>query len=85
MEYSINEGDGAFYGPKIDVLMDALNREWQCSTIQVDFTLPERFDCAYVGEDGERHRPVMVHRAMLGSIERFIGVLTEHYAGICKV
>ncbi len=82
MEYSINEGDGAFYGPKIDVkLMDALNREWQCSTIQVDFTLPERFDCAYVGEDGERHRPVMVHRAMLGSIERFIGVLTEHYAG----
>ena len=82
MEYTINEGDGAFYGPKIDVkLMDALNREWQCSTIQVDFTLPERFDCAYVGEDGERHRPVMVHRAMLGSIERFIGVLTEHYAG----
>ncbi|MBQ4133123.1 MAG: threonine--tRNA ligase [Desulfovibrionaceae bacterium] len=82
MPYTINAGDGAFYGPKIDVkLMDALNREWQCSTIQVDFTLPERFDCAYVGEDGERHRPVMVHRAMLGSIERFIGVLTEHYAG----
>ena len=82
MPYTINAGDGAFYGPKIDVkLMDALNREWQCSTIQVDFTLPERFDCAYIGEDGERHRPVMVHRAMLGSIERFIGVLTEHYAG----
>ena len=82
LPYTINEGDGAFYGPKIDVkLMDALGREWQCSTIQVDFTLPERFDLAYIGEDGERHRPVMVHRAMLGSIERFIGVLTEHYAG----
>lgn len=80
--YTINEGDGAFYGPKIDVkLMDALDREWQCSTIQVDFTLPDRFDLAYVGQDGERHKPVMVHRAMLGSIERFIGVLTEHYAG----
>ena len=80
--YTINEGDGAFYGPKIDVkLMDALGREWQCSTIQVDFTLPDRFNLGYIGEDGERHRPVMVHRAMLGSIERFIGVLTEHYAG----
>jgi threonyl-tRNA synthetase len=80
--YTINEGDGAFYGPKIDVkLTDCLGREWQCSTIQCDFTLPERFDLMYVGEDGERHRPVMVHRAILGSIERFIGILTEHYAG----
>ena len=80
--YVINEGDGAFYGPKIDVkLTDCLGREWQCSTIQCDFTLPERFDLVYVGEDGERHRPVMVHRAILGSIERFIGILTEHYAG----
>jgi threonyl-tRNA synthetase len=80
--YAINEGDGAFYGPKIDVkLTDCLGREWQCSTIQCDFTLPERFDLVYVGEDGDRHRPVMVHRAILGSIERFIGILTEHYAG----
>ena len=80
--YQINEGDGAFYGPKIDIkVTDALGREWQLSTIQVDFTLPERFDLVYVGQDGERHRPVMVHRAILGSLERFIGVLTEHYAG----
>ena len=82
MEYSINEGDGAFYGPKIDVrLLDCLGREWQCSTIQCDFTLPERFDLVYVGADGERYRPVMVHRAIMGSLERFIGVLIEHYAG----
>jgi threonyl-tRNA synthetase len=82
LPYEINEGDGAFYGPKIDVkLHDCLGREWQCSTIQVDFTLPERFDMVYIGEDGERHRPVMVHRAIMGSVERFIGVLTEHYAG----
>lgn len=81
-EYQINEGDGAFYGPKIDIkVTDAIGREWQLSTIQVDFTLPERFDLVYVGQDGERHRPVMVHRAILGSLERFIGVLTEHYAG----
>ncbi|MBQ7456809.1 MAG: threonine--tRNA ligase [Desulfovibrio sp.] len=82
LPYTINEGDGAFYGPKIDVvLLDCLGREWQCSTIQVDFTLPERFDLVYVGQDGERHRPVMVHRAIMGSLERFIGVLLEHYAG----
>ena len=80
--YVINEGDGAFYGPKIDVkVTDAIGREWQLSTIQCDFTLPERFELEYVGQDGERHRPVMVHRAILGSLERFIGVLTEHYAG----
>ena len=80
--YQINEGDGAFYGPKIDIkVTDAIGREWQLSTIQVDFTLPERFDLVYVGQDGERHRPVMVHRAILGSLERFIGVLTEHFAG----
>lgn len=82
LKYSINEGDGAFYGPKIDVkVTDAIGREWQLSTIQCDFTLPERFELEYVGQDGERHRPVMVHRAILGSLERFIGVLTEHYAG----
>ncbi len=82
MEYTINEGDGAFYGPKIDVvLLDCIGRQWQCSTIQVDFTLPERFDLTYVGQDGERHRPVMVHRAIMGSLERFIGVLIEQFAG----
>ncbi len=80
--YTINEGDGAFYGPKIDIkVTDAIGREWQLSTNQVDFTLPDRFDLVYVGQDGERHRPVMVHRAILGSLERFIGVLTEHYSG----
>ncbi|MEA3361777.1 MAG: threonine--tRNA ligase [Thermodesulfobacteriota bacterium] len=80
--FELNEGDGAFYGPKIDVkLKDALDREWQCATIQCDFTLPERFDLTYVGADGEKHRPVMLHRVILGSIERFIGVLIEHYAG----
>ena len=82
LKYIVNEGDGAFYGPKIDVkVTDAIGREWQLSTIQCDFTLPERFELEYVGQDGERHRPVMVHRAILGSLERFIGVLTEHYAG----
>lgn len=82
LPYTINEGDGAFYGPKIDVvLLDCIGREWQCSTIQVDFTLPERFDLTYVGQDGERHRPVMVHRAIMGSLERFIGVVIEQYAG----
>jgi threonyl-tRNA synthetase len=82
LPYEINEGDGAFYGPKIDVrLLDCIGREWQCSTIQVDFTLPDRFDLAYTGADGARHRPVMVHRAIMGSLERFIGVLIEHYAG----
>ncbi|WP_319760667.1 threonine--tRNA ligase [Maridesulfovibrio sp.] len=82
MEYSINEGDGAFYGPKIDIIIkDALERRWQCATIQCDFTLPERFDLSYVGEDGNRHKPVMLHRVILGSIERFIGVLLEHTGG----
>ncbi len=82
IDYTINEGDGAFYGPKIDVkLLDSIGREWQCSTIQVDFTLPERFELEYVGQDGERHRPVMVHRAIMGSLERFIGILIEHFAG----
>ena len=81
-EYEINEGDGAFYGPKIDIkLTDALKREWQCATIQCDFTLPERFDLNFVDADGARKRPVMLHRVILGSIERFIGVLVEHYAG----
>jgi len=80
--FEINEGDGAFYGPKIDIkLRDALDRKWQCATIQCDFTLPERFDLTYVAADGEKKRPVMVHRVILGAIERFIGVLIEHYAG----
>ena len=80
--FVINEGEGAFYGPKIDCrVTDSLDREWQCSTIQCDFTLPERFDLVYVGQDGERHRPVMVHRAILGSLERFIGIVIEHCAG----
>ncbi|MCM0083138.1 threonine--tRNA ligase [Geomonas sp. Red32] len=81
-DFEINEGDGAFYGPKIDIkLRDALDRRWQCATIQCDFTLPERFDLTYVDADGERKRPVMVHRVILGAIERFIGVLIEHFAG----
>ncbi|EPR41257.1 Threonyl-tRNA synthetase [Desulfovibrio sp. X2] len=80
--YEINAGDGAFYGPKIDIVIkDALDRRWQCATIQCDFTLPDRFDLTYVGEDGEKHRPVMLHRVILGSLERFIGVLIEHVAG----
>jgi threonyl-tRNA synthetase len=86
MVYEINEGDGAFYGPKIDFkIKDALNRKWQCATIQCDFTLPERFDLSYIGADGEKHRPVMLHRVILGSIERFLGVLIEHYAGAFPV
>jgi threonyl-tRNA synthetase len=81
-DFEINEGDGAFYGPKIDIkLRDALDRRWQCATIQCDFTLPERFDLTYVADNGERRRPVMVHRVVLGAIERFIGVLIEHFAG----
>ncbi|MGB7906469.1 MAG: threonine--tRNA ligase [Syntrophobacteraceae bacterium] len=81
-QYHLCEGEGAFYGPKIDVkLKDALERRWQCATIQCDFTLPERFDLTYIGADGGRHRPVMVHRVILGAIERFLGVLIEHYAG----
>ncbi|MGI9341369.1 MAG: threonine--tRNA ligase [Gammaproteobacteria bacterium] len=82
LDYSVDEGGGAFYGPKIDVkIRDAIGREWQCSTIQLDFNLPERFNMEYVGEDGERHRPIMIHRALLGSIERFFGILIEHYEG----
>jgi len=86
LAYEVNEGDGAFYGPKIDVkLKDALGRSWQCATIQCDFTLPERFDLSYIDRDGEKHRPVMIHRVILGAIERFIGVLIEHYAGAFPV
>jgi threonyl-tRNA synthetase len=86
INYEVNEGDGAFYGPKIDFkLKDALKRQWQCATIQCDFTLPERFDLTYVGADGEKHRPVMLHRVILGAIERFMGVLIEHYAGAFPV
>ncbi len=82
LEYEIDEGGGAFYGPKIDIkVKDALNREWQMSTIQFDFNLPERFDMKYIGQDGKEHRPFMVHRALFGSIERFMGVMIEHYAG----
>jgi len=82
LEYSLDEGGGAFYGPKIDVkIRDAIGREWQCSTIQLDFNLPERFDMEYVAEDGQRHRPIMIHRALLGSLERFFGILIEHYEG----
>ena len=78
----VDEGGGAFYGPKIDLkIKDAIGREWQTTTIQFDFNLPERFDMTYVGADGQRHRPYMVHRALLGSLERFFGVLVEHYAG----
>ncbi|HIR32080.1 MAG TPA: threonine--tRNA ligase [Candidatus Faecousia faecavium] len=81
-DYVINEGDGAFYGPKLDFhLSDSLGRTWQCGTIQLDMQLPERFELEYVGADGEKHRPVMIHRVVLGSIERFIGVITEHFAG----
>lgn len=86
LPYEINEGDGAFYGPKIDVkLNDALGRKWQCGTIQCDFTLPERFDLVYIGKDGQKHRPAMLHRTILGAIERFIGILIEHYAGAFPV
>ena len=81
-EYEVNEGDGAFYGPKLDFhLADSLGRTWQCGTVQLDSQLPERFELEYVGEDGQKHRPVMLHRVVLGSIERFIGVITEHFAG----
>ena len=86
LPYSVDEGGGAFYGPKIDIkVKDLLGRSWQCSTIQFDFNLPERFDMTYIGEDGEKHRPFMVHRALLGSLERFIGCLIEHYAGAFPV
>ena len=81
-DFIINAGDGAFYGPKLDFhLSDSLGRTWQCGTIQLDMQMPERFELEYVGEDGEKHRPIMIHRALLGSIERFIGVITEHFAG----
>lgn len=82
VDYTIDEGGGAFYGPKIDVkIKDAIGRVWQCSTVQVDFNLPERFDLSYIGDDSSKHRPVMIHRALLGSIERFFGIMLEHYAG----
>jgi threonyl-tRNA synthetase len=82
VEYTLNPGEGAFYGPKLEfVLRDAIGREWQCGTLQVDYVLPDRLDAEYVGEDGARHRPVMLHRAILGSFERFLGVMIEHYAG----
>ena len=82
LDYVINEGDGAFYGPKIDFhLVDAIGRTWQCRTIQLDFQLPQRFELEYIGADGEKHRPIMIHRVCFGSIERFIGILIEHFAG----
>lgn len=82
LDYKLNEGDGAFYGPKIDFhLQDCIGRTWQCGTIQLDFQLPQRFDVNYIGKDGEKHRPVMIHRVAFGSIERFIGILVEHFAG----
>ncbi|NLW06618.1 MAG: threonine--tRNA ligase, partial [Clostridia bacterium] len=86
MEYVVNEGDGAFYGPKIDFhLEDSLGRTWQCGTIQLDFLMPEKFDLNYIGEDGQKHRPVMIHRVIFGSIERFIAILIEHYGGAFPV
>ena len=82
IEFKINEGDGAFYGPKIDFhLRDTIGRTWQCGTIQLDFSMPEKFDLEYIGEDGKKHRPIMLHRAIYGSIERFLGILIEHYVG----
>lgn len=82
IDYEVNEGDGAFYGPKIDFhLEDSIGRTWQCGTIQLDFQMPQRFELEYVGEDGQKHRPIMIHRAIFGSIERFIGILIEHFAG----
>ena len=82
LSYSVNEGDGAFYGPKIDFhLEDSIGRTWQCGTIQLDFQLPMRFNCEYIGADGEKHRPIMIHRVVFGSIERFIGILIEYFAG----
>ncbi|MBE1442329.1 threonine--tRNA ligase [Paenibacillus sp. OAS669] len=86
IEYRLNEGDGAFYGPKIDFhILDALGRSWQCGTIQLDFQMPEKFDLSYIGEDNQKHRPVVIHRAIYGSIDRFIGILTEHYSGAFPV
>jgi threonyl-tRNA synthetase len=86
LPYERMEGEAVFYGPKIDIkIKDALGRAWQCTTIQFDFNLPERFNMAYIGEDGKEHRPYMVHRALLGSLERFFGILVEHYAGAFPV
>lgn len=83
IEYRVNEGDGAFYGPKIDFhILDALKRSWQCGTIQLDFQMPEKFDLSYIGEDNLKHRPVVIHRAVYGSIDRFMGIITEHFAGV---
>ena len=82
MKYTVAEGEGAFYGPKIDIhVRDAIGRRWQLSTLQVDFQLPSRFELNYVGADNQRHQPIMIHRALFGSVERFFGILTEHYAG----
>ena len=82
LDYDVDEGGGAFYGPKIDIkIRDALGRSWQCTTVQFDFNLPERFNLTFQGSDGEQHRPYMVHRAIIGSMERFLGVLIEHYGG----
>ncbi|RED51950.1 threonine--tRNA ligase [Cohnella lupini] len=82
IDYQLNEGDGAFYGPKIDFhILDALKRSWQCGTVQLDFQMPEKFDLAYIGEDNQKHRPVVIHRAIFGSIDRFMGILTEHFSG----
>ena len=82
LPYTLNPGEGAFYGPKLEfVLTDAIGRDWQCGTLQVDFVLPERLDASYIAEDSQKHRPVMLHRAILGSLERFIGILIEQYAG----
>jgi threonyl-tRNA synthetase len=86
IHYSINPGEGAFYGPKLEfVLRDAIGRDWQCGTLQVDLNLPERFDASYVAEDGSRQRPVMLHRALFGSLERFTGILIEHHAGALPI
>ena len=85
-EYTVNPGDGAFYGPKLDFhIQDSLGRTWQCGTIQLDYQLPGRFDLEYTGADGEKHCPVMIHRVVFGSIERFIGIITEHFAGAFPV
>ncbi len=85
LEYTLNPGDGAFYGPKIDFhIEDVMGRTWQCATCQCDFAMPERLDVEYIGEDNQRHRPVMVHRTVFGSVERFLGILIEHYGGALR-
>ena len=82
LPYQINHGDGAFYGPKIDYhILDSLGRSWQCGTVQLDFQMPEKFNCQYIGEDNKYHIPIMIHRAIYGSLERFMAILIEHYAG----